>query len=241
LGPVDIESLERSVVAAVAPAEAVEIGGWLVPLDPGPIGRSKSAVPLTHDPDVAAMDEIVEAYRSRGLEPRFRLAEVAGLDAARAAAVRHGLTGFQPTVMKLADAAQVAAVSDAPARLLDRPDEAWTAVFMGEGFDPADAVPRVANLSRAPGALFGAAGAEGTTAAVGVATLAQGLGGVHGMRTAPAHRGQGYAAAILAAFGRALMARGVSRIVLQVEEPNPARRIYRRAGFEQAWIYRYWR
>ena len=143
--------------------------------------------------------------------------------------------------MKIGDVAALAVASDAPARLLDRPDDAWTATFMGDGFDPADAIPRVANLSRSPGALYGAAGQGGATCAVGVATLAHGLAGIHGMRTAPAHRGQGHAAAILGAFGRALLDREVQRVVLQVEEANPARRIYRRAGFTHVWTYRYWR
>ena len=65
--------------------------------------------------------------------------------------------------------------------------------------------------------------------------------GVHGMRTAPAYRGKGHASAILAALGRAARDRGVTRVFLQVEEANPARRIYRAAGFSPAWRYHYWR
>ena len=236
----EIEALERSVVAAVAPPEVIEIGGWLVPLDNGTIGRAKSAVPLSHDLDPAAVDEIVEAYRARGLKPAFRIAETPGLDAVRAAIARHGLTGQQPTVMETGHVARLAGFSDGPARLLDRPDDAWAAVFMGEGFDPADGAHRVATLSRAPNALYGAAG-EGGIHAVGVATVWGGWAGIHGMRTAVRHRGQGHAAAILGAFGRALAARGVIRVVLQVEAANPARRIYRRAGFEPVWTSRYWR
>lgn len=235
-----VEQLERSVVAAVAPAEVVEIGDWLVPLDPGTMGRAKSAAPLSHDPDLSAIDEIVALYRSRGLTPAFRLADIPELDAARAAVASHGLTGQQPTVMKVGDAAPLAAFSQAPARLQPGPDDAWAAVFTGDGFDPDDGAARIANLSRSPGGLYGAAG-QGGTHAVGVATVAHGLGGIHGMRTAPSHRGQGLAPAILATFGRAFVAQHVTHVVLQVEEANPARRIYRRAGFEQAWVYRYWR
>jgi GNAT superfamily N-acetyltransferase len=61
------------------------------------------------------------------------------------------------------------------------------------------------------------------------------------MRTAPAHRGHGYASAILAAMGRVAQARGLTKVFLQVEEPNPARRIYRAAGFTPIWRYHYWR
>ena len=237
----EIETLERAVVAAVAPPEMLEIDGWLVPLDHGTIGRAKSAVPLRHDLGAAAVDEIVESYRSRGLEPAFRLADVETLAPVREAVARHGLTGQQPTIMKLGDVAALAAFSDDPARVLDRPDDAWGAVFLGEGFDPADGAHRIAALTRSPDAVYGAAGEGEVTWAVGVASFGGGWAGVHGMRTAPAHRGKGHASAVLGALGRAMAARGAMRVFLQVEEANPARRIYRRAGFEPAWTYRYWR
>ena len=238
--PADLECLERSVVGAVAPSEIAEIGGWVVPFEDGTIGRAKSAAPLRHDIGPAALDEILAAYAARGLKPGFRIAEVPGLDDVREALTRAGLTGQQPTLMKIGDVTALAAFSDGPARVLDRPDDAWAAVFVGEGFDPADGAYRVKVLSRSPGALYGVAG-EGGVHAVGVATVSHGWAGIHGMRTAPGHRGRGHAAAILAALGRALMAQGVDRIVLQVEEANPARRIYRRAGFRPVWTYRYWR
>ena len=58
IAPADIDSLERSIVAAVAPERVVEIGGWLAPLDPGPITRAKSAVPLTHAADPEAIADV---------------------------------------------------------------------------------------------------------------------------------------------------------------------------------------
>ena len=82
--PGGIEALERDTVAAVAPPEVLEIGGWLVPLDNGTIGRARSAVPLRHDVGPQAIGEIVAAYLDRGLPPRFRIADVASLDAVRA-------------------------------------------------------------------------------------------------------------------------------------------------------------
>lgn len=237
--PGEIESLERSVVGGVAPREVLEIGGWLVPLDDGPIGRRKSAVPLRHDVDVSALDRIEAAFRARGLTPAFRIAEVGSLAPVREELARRGYSGRQPTVMKVGDVARLAACSARPARILERPDDAWKAVFLGDGFDPVEGALRVAALSGSPGALYGAAGE--TTCAVGVASVCHGWAGVHGMRTAPAQRGLGHASAILAAFGRELTARGVERVALQVEEANPARRIYRRAGLEAVWTYRYWR
>jgi N-acetylglutamate synthase len=238
--PAEIAALERDTVAAVVPPQMLEIGGWLVPLDNGTIGRAKSAVPLRHDLGPDAIGEIEAAYRERGLKPAFRIADVPSLAPVRAELARRGFAPAQPTIFKTGSVEQLAAFSEASANVLARPDEAWAAVFLGEGFDPTDGAHRVAALTRSPDALYGAAG-EGRTQAVGVMSFGAAWAGVHGMRTAPDHRGRGLASAILAALGRAARARGVARVFLQVEEANPARLIYRRAGFNPIWRYHYWR
>ena len=239
--PGEIEALERDLVAAVAPPETLEIDGWLVPLDNGTIGRAKSAAPLRHDLGPEALDGIEAAFAGRGLAPGFRIAETPGLATVRDALAARGYTPRQPTVFKAGAVADLAAFSGASARILDQPDDAWAAVFLGEGFDPADGAHRVRALTRSPDAAYGAAGEGGATHAVGVMSFGARWAGVHGMRTAPGHRGKGYASAILAALGREAAARGFDQVALQVEAPNPAREIYRRAGFTELWTYRYWR
>lgn len=237
-----IEALERDVVAAVAPPETLEIGGWLVPLDNGTIGRARSAAPLSHDLGPEALDAIEAAFAARGLPPAFRVAETPGLAAVREGLAARGFTPRQPTVFKIGSADRLAAFSEASVRILKQPDEAWAAVFLGEGFDPVDGAHRVAALTRSPDAVYGAAGEGGATQAVGVMSFGETWAGVHGMRTAPAHRSQGHASAILAALGRVAQARGMGKVALQVEAPNAAARaIYRRAGFTELWTYRYWR
>jgi len=241
LNPAEIEALERDTVAAVAPPGTLEIGGWLVPLDNGTIGRAKSAVPLRHDIGPEAIGEIADAYRERGLEPGFRIADVASLEAVQNELARRRFTPRQPTIFKTGATSELAAFSKASANILAAPDAAWGAVFLGDGFDPADGAHRIAALTRSPDAIYGSAGEDGETFAVGVMSFGATWAGIHGMRTAPAHRGRGYASAILAALGRAALARGFERVFLQVEDANPARRIYRRAGFTQVWQYHYWR
>ncbi|MDE2488348.1 MAG: GNAT family N-acetyltransferase [Alphaproteobacteria bacterium] len=236
----DIEDLERSIVESVAPARIVEIGDWLVPLDDGAIGRAKSAVPLSHFADPAAIPAVEAAYVEANLPPAFRVAETAELGPVREALVRRGFAPHTPTIMKLGTAQGLRALSDDPAELFARPDADWAACFAGQGFDPEEAAARVRNLTRSRDALFAAVREGGQVAAVGVVTFARGWAGVHGMRTAPAARRKGYARRILAALGRAAAARGIERIVLQVTEENPARILYRAGGFTRAWRYHYW-
>lgn len=241
MNPAEIETLERDTVAAVAPPQTLEIGDWLAPLDNGTIGRAKSAVPLRHDIGPEAIGEVVDAYRSRGLEPGFRIADVGSLEAVQNELARRRFTPRQPAVFKTGTTSELAAFSKASANILAAPDAAWGAVFLGEGFDAADGAHRIAALTRSPEAIYGSAGEGGETRAVGVMSFGVSWAGIHGMRTAPAHRGKGYAGAILAALGRAALARGFERVFLQVEDANPARRIYRRAGFTPVWRYHYWR
>jgi len=237
---VDVEGIERATVRAVAPARVLEIDGWLAALDRGTIRRASSAVPLRHDADPTALDAIEAAYRAENLTPAFRIADAPALQPVRAALGARGYASEQPTLVKIGDAARLAALHSTPGDRLDRPDAGWAAVFMGEGFDPADGANRVAALSRSPDAVYGAVRVAGVTVAVGVATFAPGWAGVHGMRTALDHRGRGHASQVLAALGCAIQARGLDRVFLQVEETNPARSLYRKAGFSQAWRYHYW-
>ncbi|WP_309092983.1 GNAT family N-acetyltransferase [Phenylobacterium sp.] len=236
----DVESVERATVAAVAPAEVMEIAGWLVPLDRGAVGRAKSAAPLSHQASPEALDEIVGAYVERELPPAFRIADVDGLAGVRAALEAREFAPAKPTWVKVADSLTVAGFCEARVELMETPDADWGEVFLGEGFDPADGASRVATLSRSPDALYAAVREEGRTLAVGAVSFGHGWAGVHGMRTSAQARGRGYAGRILAAFGGAALTRDVRRMFLQVEEANPARSLYRKAGFEAAWRYSYW-
>jgi N-acetylglutamate synthase len=232
--------MERATVAAVAPPEVLEIGGWLVALDKTTVGRAKSAVPLSHNPRTDVLPEVLAAFDARGLPPSLRIADTPALEDVRSYLTEQGFHPYKPTLVKVGDVAGLATFADGGVELLGEPDEGFASVFLGEGFDPEDGAQRVRVLKRSPDAVFAAVREGGRTVAVGAASFGHGWGGIHGMRTAADQRGRGYAGRILAALGREMLRRGVARVQLQVEEPNPARSLYRRAGFEAAWRYEYW-
>ena len=239
-----VEPIERATLAAVAPEEVLEIDGWLVGLDPGTIRRAASAVPLRHDlaADPDALDQIERAFAGRGLAPAFRIADVPDLQPVRAELARRGYAFQQPTLVKTARLDAVAAVTDGPpAEVSPEPDEAWAMVFLGQGFDPVDGAYRVKALSRSPGAQFGSVREGGATWAVGCGSAGHGWASFHGMRTDTRRRGEGLAGRVLAGLAKAAIQRGLTDAFLQVEETNaPARSLYHRAGFQQAWRYFYW-
>jgi ribosomal protein S18 acetylase RimI-like enzyme len=240
----DVEGIERATVAAVAPGEVEELHGWLVAYDAGTVNRARSAVPLSHDAaDASVVEEIFDRYRSRGIMPNFRIAQLPSMAAVERELARLGLPPRQPTQVLVAHSRDVAgAVDPGPVSLADEPDDAWAAVFLGEGFDPADGASRVATLRRASGSRFAAIREGERVVAAGVLAMSHGWASVHGMRTALSHRRRGFATRVLSAFARDAISRGYDRMLLQVEVANDAAaRVYKHAGFSHAWTYQYWR
>jgi GNAT superfamily N-acetyltransferase len=242
----DIARLERATVAGVAPRRRVELDGWVLGLDDGPMGRARSAAPLSHDPPPPLTPALAEAYAADGLPAAFRVPELASLAPVIRRLAEAGYRPSEPTWMMTAKSEAAAGFaslgSGAPwPVLLEAPDADWSATFCGPGFDPGEGARRVDQLSRSPGARFAAVRDGGRTLAVGVLSRAGGVGGIHGMRTAPDQRGRGHAGRILAAFARQASDWGHEDLILQVEAGNPARRLYRAAGFTELWRYWYWR
>jgi N-acetylglutamate synthase len=244
LSAADIESIERATLAAMPPAASEELEGWLLAFDSGTVGRAHSGVPLRHDtPDTRLLEVIEGRYASRALPVVLRLPRIAAFTGFGSELSKRSWNRSKPTLVQVARAADVATLpSAAPVALATAITDPWTALFLGEGFDPVDAKSRLGILGRAQSSLFASVVLEGRIAAVGSACFSQGWASVHGMRTAPAFRGNGLAGSILSAFAGEATTRGMERIFLQVEEGNlAAQSLYRRAGFTSAWAYDYWK
>lgn len=243
LSPADIESIERATLAAVAPDDLEEFAGWLLAYDQGPIGRAKSAVPLSHAAAASGIGARIERrYRERNLAAAFRLADLPQFEPLYAELRALGYTPAQPTLVMVAECATVRGLANgAPAKLASVPDQRWSGVFAGPGFDPAEGAARARALSRAKDAIYASIDDLGDTVAIGTGSFGFGWASVHGMRTIARARGRGFASRILTTLAVAALERGCARMFLQVEEPNRAVRLYQRAGFATAWRYRYWR
>lgn len=250
MSPEDIESIERATLAGVSPEAMESWPGWLLPFDRGPIGRAKSAVPLSYErPADDISGRIEAAYRARGLPPAFRLPALSAFDALRGQLAARGYLASQPTCLQCAMAAEVAAAATAaptaPARIEVSGDasEDWASLFLGEGFDPVEGAGRVAILRRGKASIFATLyDDDGRPAAAGALACHGDWGGLHGMRTALAQRGRGHARRVAGALAREAVARGTPRMFLQVEVDNgPANALYRRLGFTVAGGYAYWR
>ena len=239
----EVEAIERATLAAVPPEELQELEGWLLGLDGGTVGRAHSAVPMQHvAPDPELLPAIDGRYRERGLQAVFRIPRLKCFEETRGTLDRRGYRMEKPTLTQTCAVAPIAQPAAAALQFARGPGEDWASVFLGEGFDPVDGASRLAILRRARNCLFASARAEGRVAAVGAACFANGWMGIHGMRTLPAFRGRGLATQILSGFMAQARQRGIAHAFLQTEEANAAAQsVYRRAGFQTAWVYEYWR
>lgn len=250
--PADVEAIERNTLQAVAPERLDQgLAGWLLPMDPGTVGRAHCAVPLSHaEPDPALIPEIDARYRAQGFALAWRLPERpqdAGWTRFTDALATHGFRRVDPTQTQVVEAGELLrrlppAPPGTELRLDPKPDAAWLAMFLGEGLDPVDGACRARALSRAAGTRFASLREHGETLACGAASFSHGWVGVHGMRTAASQRGRGLAGAVLRTMAEQALAAGLPQLFLQVTADNAAAlALYRRAGFRLAWPYAYWR
>lgn len=245
----DVAAIERATLDAVPPQQLETIGGWLLGLDHGTVGRAHSAVPLQHSvaeeskgADQGTLAAIVARYRAFGTRPVWRVPDVPALRPVQQALQAMGFEGGRPTCVQTGTAAAMCQPQPAADVVLaTAPHDDWCAVFLGTGFDAVDGASRVEILRRAQHAVFAGIRVQGRMVAVGMGSYSQGWASVHGMRTAAGFRGQGLASRILDALGREALARRLPRVFLQVEEGNAgARSLYGQRGFAEAWTYRYW-
>lgn len=241
----DIESIERATLSAVAPERIESQDGWLLPMDPGTVGRAHSAVPLHHRfHDPSLIGEIVRRYQDAGFRPVFRLPDLPVFDAWWPELVAQGFRREQPTLTQTGSLKGLLALADEAddVSLEPRPDEDWMAMFLGEGLDPVDGAYRSRSLARAEGTLFASLREGGRTLACGAACYSEGWLSMHGLRTAASQRGRGLAGRLIRAMALEAQRRGITRSFLQVDASNAsALALYRRGGMSTAWSYAYWR
>ena len=244
LNDLDVESLERATLDAVAPAFLEAIEGWLLPFDTSTIGRAKSAVPLRHHrlPE-ESIATILKRYDVHVVPAAFRVADLPALAPIHEALRQQGFLPEQPTLVQVGSvSATLQLACDAPAPVFDQPTRPWAAVYTAPGFDPVDGAHRVQALSRSPCIVYAVVNEDCGPVASGTASISRGWAGIHGMRTIHERRRQALATRVLVGLAGHAHSQNIERMFLQAEEENAgALALYRRAGFVTAWRYHYWR
>ncbi len=234
------EDLEPVTARAWRAAEEARLGDWRLHASLGASGRINACWPLGDGgPDPSASIVAVEGwYRTRGLPARFKV--VAGADAVLEQALT--TAGYAPGDPTVVMTGPVAGEASPDIVVAPRVDARFGAVFAAAARHPLDARERLGALERVPEPRgFALAEIDGAPAAIGACAIEAPWVGIFAMRTVPAARGRGLGARVLATLLAHAAAFGATRSWLQVEAANAvARRLYARAGFADAYAYRYW-
>lgn len=242
----DIRALEQYLLRGWPPARLVCVRGWRCGLDRGVTRRPNSVWPLAWEGDAPlaeAIDEVEALYRRAGLRPCFKITRAAQPAALERALAARGYSSEGWSHVLVAAAAQPAAQAGPHAEivLLERPSDAWLACYWAEraSVEERAALGGLIERIAAPRA-FGAALVEGGVASVALAAASDGWAQISAVRTVPALRRRGLAAAVMAALVGWARAAGSERFALQVEAGNaPALALYHEAGFRRAYDYHY--
>ena len=236
------EGLEPISANGWPPAEVGRLGDWRLHADRGYSGRANACWPIGA-PGLAlgeAIGAVERWYAARGLPAVFRPADIAATVVLREALQGLDYQARKPTLVMVG--ALPAAQTAETVALSTDPDPAFRALFLASADDPGDAAERIAAVARiAPPRAFARIERDGEPAAVGAAAVEAGWAGLFAMRTAPAHRRQGLARAIVLALSAYAAQAGARQAYLQVEAANtPAVALYEGLGFKPAYGYRYW-
>lgn len=235
-------TLEPIAARAWPAVEDSRIGGWRLYASSGYSGRINACWPLEM-PGLSldrGIDAVEAWYAARRLPSLFKIADGAAQPPGLLAAL--SARGYRPRTETLTLFAPARAAAPSAVHLNDNVEEAFRVVFEASGGQSADARERLAALGRMPRPRAFAHLVEGgAPAAIGACACQGSWAGIFAMRTSAAHRRQGFARRVLTALMAWAAKAGALRVYLQVEGENlPAVALYRQAGFEEAYRYRYW-
>jgi ribosomal protein S18 acetylase RimI-like enzyme len=237
--PLGVEDLERVAARGWRALEEDALGEWLLRAGAGFTGRANSVLVVGEPgmPLADAVDAVTRWYAERGLRP---CAQLPGRQsrAADAAFADAGWTRDGDVLLLTAPIGPSRPVA-VPVQLDPAPDGAWLAGYRYRG----SALPpgAVEVLTNAEDVVFASVrSGDGPLAAVARGVLTDGWLGVTALTVAEEHRRRGLATAVMAALQDWAAERGAHSVYLQVAADNePARALYRRAGFIEHHRYHY--
>ena len=245
-----LSRIEDAGINASAPREQLWIDGWLVRFSPGKAKRARciQAVAAGRMSVEAKLELCLALYAKVGLRPYVRVtpfSQPEGLDATLDELGMERIDDTRVMVAALAaDSAAVAAARDAVGVRLEPCDGDSYAEWVGaqRGSSAAERKAHAERLRASPVDYRASLMIDSSRRPVagGQVAIEADLVGLYDVFTAESARGRGLARTLCAQMLGSAAAEGVRTAYLQVEAGNaPARRVYQRLGFADAYAYHY--
>jgi GNAT superfamily N-acetyltransferase len=246
-----LSRIEDAGINASAPREQLWIDGWLVRFSPGKAKRARcvQAVAAGRLPLDARIARCLAVFASAGLQPYFRITPFSqpdGLDEELSARGMERIDDTRVMVAAIESGAdalpEAGEARDASSfRLVDGDAFAeWVGAQRGSA--PEARAAHAERIRQSPvrhRALFMVDDA-GMPVAGGQVVVEGEVAGLYDIFSTEAKRGRGLARALCRRLLQLAAAEGVRVAYLQVEASNaPARRVYERLGFADAYAYHY--
>jgi N-acetylglutamate synthase len=241
----EIAALEDAAYRAVPAAQVDEVGGWLLRVTPGlPTKRANSVLARDHrsgDSLGSCLDAVERFYAERDLPARFQLCPASQPIGLERVLLDRGYRAGAATAVQTAELDRGTAAPHAVTITAEPTEEWWRTWCTALATDAARASHVGALFSRiGQETAFAVAEVDGAPAATGLGVRDGEWLGIYNMATRPQRRHRGAARAVLGALMRWGRQRGATTAYLQVERNNaPALALYERAGFTEAYEYRY--
>ncbi|MEO5881319.1 MAG: GNAT family N-acetyltransferase [Caldimonas sp.] len=249
--PALLGRVEDAGINASAPREQLWVDGWLVRFSPGKAKRARcvQAVAAGRLPLEERLGRCLAIYAGVGLRPYFRItpfSQPVGLDEQLTARGMERIDDTRVMVTSLeAGAPAIAEGGNGPDatvfRALDGDAFAeW--VGLQRGSSPEARAAHAERIRQSPvrHRALAMIDATGETVAGGQVVVEGELAGLYDIFSVEASRGRGLARALCRQLLKLAAAEGAVAAYLQVEATNaPARRIYERLGFADAYAYHY--
>lgn len=242
--------LERAALHAWPALQQLDSDGWVIRFANGYTKRANSVNPLGHS-TLNVQEKIgrcEQLYAGRGLPCIFRLTPFASPPGLDRALEERGYAVLDPSLVLHMDLPGRTFDLAAGLELSTHPLDDWLRLFCELSGQPlAEHHTHRAMLALRPSGvgqpferLFASLARADGAVACGVGVLEGSCFGLFDLVTAPQHRNQGWGTALVSAMLRWAQERGAIHAYLQVVQHNaPARRLYAKVGFEEAYPYWY--
>lgn len=249
--------IERAVFMSAPPDELVEVDPWLVGIDGGGSLRSCSAAPAFFN-NLASLEEslsdVIEVFRAAGKVPILRVPCTAEFERFRVRLLDRGYVPFNSVEVIAGKVEKLLPRrgrenADCRIRIEDFADADWCNAYVAMDKSVPVGLSRVASASRAQRGVFALAsvyepgpGVSRVPVSCGYGSYCSGWFSIHGLRTAFAHRGAGYAFNVVGALARHATTMGVDDVfLLSFPSSQAMKRVLLRLGFRVLWSHDYWR